>query len=154
VFVTHDQDEALEVADRIAVMNNGKIEQVGGPDEVYHHPTSPFVYNFLGNVNLFHGRAEDDKLSFHEQPTGEVMYARPHLLEIRRQANGGSHFRATIKHINSAGPLVKIEALAEWGRPVHVEMSQEKFRDLGLVPNESVFVIPKEVKAFQNKAVS
>jgi len=154
VFVTHDQDEALEVADRVAVLNEGKIEQVGAPDEVYHHPASPFVYNFLGNVNLFHGRSEDDKLSFHEQPTGELVYARPHLLEIRRQANGGAHFRATIKHINSAGPLVKIEALSEWGAPVHVEMSQEKFHDLELVREETVFVIPKEVKMFQNKAVS
>jgi len=83
-----------------------------------------------------------------------LFCARPHLLEIRRQANGGAHFRATIKHINSAGPLVKIEALAEWGAPVHVEMSQEKFHDLQLLKNEAVFIIPKEIKAFQNKAVS
>jgi len=154
VFVTHDQDEALEVADRIAVMNNGRIEQVGAPDEVYHHPTSPFVYNFLGNVNLFHGRSDNEQFSIHENATGELLYTRPHLLEIRRQANGDTHFRATIKHIHSAGPLVKIEAISEWGAPVQVEMSQDKFRDLALVRNESVFVIPKEMKAFQNKAVS
>ena len=103
VFVTHDQDEALEVADRVAVMNEGRIEQVGAPDEVYHHPASPFVYNFLGSVNLFHGRADNETFSIHEQATGELLYARPHLLEIRRQANGGTHFRATIKRINSAG---------------------------------------------------
>lgn len=53
IFVTHDQEEALDVADRIVVMNNGKIEQIGSPDEVYTHPKSPFVYDFLGNVNLF-----------------------------------------------------------------------------------------------------
>lgn len=154
VLVTHDQDEALEVADRVAVMNEGRIEQVGPPDEVYHHPSNPFVYNFLGNVNLFHGRADNENFSIHEKATGELLYARPHLLEIRRQANGDTHFRATIKHINSAGPMVKIEALSEWGAPVHVEMSQEKFHDLGLVRNEAVFVIPKEVKMFQSKAVS
>jgi sulfate/thiosulfate transport system ATP-binding protein len=154
VFVTHDQDEALEVADRVAVMNEGRIEQVGAPDEVYHHPASPFVYNFLGSVNLFHGRADNETFSIHEQATGELLYARPHLLEIRRQANGGTHFRATIKRINSAGPLVKIEALSEWGSPVHVEMSQEKFHDLALVRNEAVFVIPKEMKTFQSKLVS
>src|SRR5687767_11174044 len=56
VFVTHDQEEALEVADRIAVMNAGRVEQVGTPEEVYDHPVSPFVYGFLGNVNLFRGR--------------------------------------------------------------------------------------------------
>ena len=78
---------------------------------------------------------------------------RPHLLEIQRQPNGGSNFRATIKHINSAGPLVKIEALSEWGAPVQVEMSQEKFRELQLAKEETVFIIPKELKVFQKKAV-
>ncbi len=61
VFVTHDQEEALEVADRVVVMNNGRIEQVGSPEEVYNHPATAFVYNFLGNVNLFHGRVDDGK---------------------------------------------------------------------------------------------
>src|SRR5829696_164188 len=62
VFVTHDQEEALEVADRIAVMNEGRIEQVGTPEEVYEHPASPFVYNFLGNVTQFHGRLEGGRV--------------------------------------------------------------------------------------------
>jgi sulfate transport system ATP-binding protein len=75
------------------------------------------------------------------------------LLEIHRQSNGASNFRATIKHINSAGPLVKIEALTEWGAPVHVELSQEKFRELQLAKNEAVFIIPKELKVFHKKAV-
>jgi len=151
VFVTHDQDEALEVSDRVAVMNEGRIEQVGTPDQVYHYPATPFVYNFLGNVNLFHGRTEEERTTIHEADTGELVYARPHLLEIHRQPNGDSHFRATIKHINSAGPLVKIEAEAEWGVSVRVEMSQEKFRDLQLVRNEAVFIVPKELKVFQKK---
>jgi sulfate/thiosulfate transport system ATP-binding protein len=155
VFVTHDQDEALEVADRVAVMNEGRIEQVGTPDEVYHHPATPFVYNFLGNVNLFHGRMEDEQASIHNAATGELVYVRPHLLEIHRQPNGGSHFRAIVKHINSAGPVVKVEALTEWGAPVHVEMSQEKFRDLQLTKNEAVFiVVPKELKVFDAPRVN
>ncbi len=57
VFVTHDQEEALEVADRVVIMNHGQIEQIGTPEEVYDHPANPFVYDFLGTVNLFHGRA-------------------------------------------------------------------------------------------------
>jgi sulfate transport system ATP-binding protein len=150
VFVTHDQEEALEVADRVVVMNQGRIEQIGSPEEVYNFPATPFVYNFLGNVNLFHGRLEGDQTYIQERETGHVVYVRPHLLDIDRAPNGGSHFRARIKHINAAGPLVKVEAVAEWGDPVHIEMSQEKFRDLQLIKDESVFVIPKDVKVFAN----
>src|SRR3712207_7140409 len=62
VFVTHDQEEALEVADRVCVLNQGRIEQIGTPTEVYEHPANKFVYNFLGNVNLFHGRVESGRL--------------------------------------------------------------------------------------------
>ena len=58
VYVTHDQVEAMTLADRVVVMNQGRIEQVGSPDEVYNHPATPFVYRFLGNVNLFHGRID------------------------------------------------------------------------------------------------
>ncbi len=154
VFVTHDQEEALEVADRVVVMNNGRIEQVGSPEEVYNHPATPFVYNFLGNVNLFHGRIDDGKAYIHDTATGHVVYVRPHSLDIARLPNGGSHFRARIKHINAAGPLVKVEAVAEWGDPVHIEMPQERFRDLQLLKDESVFVIPKDLKVFQGNEIS
>ena len=154
VFVTHDQEEALEVADRVVVMNNGHIEQVGSPEDVYNHPATPFVYNFLGNVNLFHGRIDDGKAYIHEKATGHVVYVRPHSLDIARLPDGGSHFRARIKHINAAGPLVKVEAVAEWGDPVHIEMPQERFRNLQLVKDESVFVIPKDLKVFQGTETS
>jgi sulfate/thiosulfate transport system ATP-binding protein len=148
VFVTHDQDEALEVADRVAVMNQGRIEQFGTPDEVYHRPASPFVYNFLGNVNLFHGRVENGATLLQASPTGSIVFVRPHLLDIGREPKGVNHFRAITKYINSAGPIVKIEATTEWGKPVHIEMSPERFRDLHLLEGEPVFVIPKELAMF------
>jgi sulfate/thiosulfate transport system ATP-binding protein len=149
IFVTHDQEEAFEVADRVVVMNLGKIEQIGSPDDVYDHPATPFVYKFLGNVNLFHGRIDNGKAYIHNEETEHVVYVRPHLLGIDRHANGRNHFPARIKHINSAGPLVKVEAITEWGALVHVELSQERFHTLHLVKDESVFVIPKDVKVFQ-----
>jgi sulfate/thiosulfate transport system ATP-binding protein len=64
VFVTHDQDEAMELADRVVVMNEGRVEQTGTPDEVFHNPKTEFVMNFLGQVNTFHGRVEDGKVHF------------------------------------------------------------------------------------------
>ncbi len=154
VFVTHDQEEALEVADLVAVMNEGRIEQVGSPEEVYNHPATPFVYNFLGNVNIFHGRVDEGKAYIQASDTGSLAFVRPHLLEITRQPNGANHFRATTTHINAAGPVVKIEAITEWGAPVHVEMSQERFRALNLGKNEQVFVTPKDIMVFRKERVS
>jgi len=151
IFVTHDQEEAFEVANTVVVMNEGKIEQTGSPDEVYHRPATPFVYRFLGNVNLFHGRIDDGRAYIHEKETGHVVYVRPHLLDIDRIPDDGDHFRARIKHINSAGALVKVEAVTEWGALVHVEMSQDRFRTLQLSRDETVFVIPRDVKIFSGR---
>jgi sulfate/thiosulfate transport system ATP-binding protein len=154
VFVTHDQEEALEVADVVAVMNEGHIEQVGSPEEVYNRPLTPFVYNFLGNVNIFHGRVDDGKAYIQETDTGNLAFVRPHLLEIARQPNGANHFRATTTHINSAGPVVKVDAITEWGAPVHVEMSQERFQALRLAKNELVFVTPRDIAVFGKERAS
>ena len=155
VFVTHDQEEALEVSDRVVVMNEGRIEQVGSPEEVYHQPASAFVYDFLGNVNLFRGRMEGERPGVGESASGlssdskpSIVYVRPHALDIDREPQAGLHYRATIKHINSAGPLVKVEAIAEWGDPVHVEISQERFQELQVRKGDEVFLRPRDMKVF------
>ena len=149
VFVTHDQEEALELADLVAVVNEGQIEQVGTPEDVYHRPASSFVYNFLGNVNLFHGRIDNGRTYIDGRTTENLVFVRPHMLEITRQPNGANHFPATTKHINAAGPFVKIEAISEWGAVVHVEISQEKFHSLALAKGDQIFISPKDAAGFQ-----
>ncbi len=150
VFVTHDQEEALEVADRIVVMNEGKIEQIGTPDEVYHKPATPFVYQFLGNVNFFHCRLEDGKPQFGEWGSdvrSSKVYVRPHSLEIDREG-GKNSFRAVVKSINSAGPLARIEVINDVGDSIQVEIAQERYQALKIIKGESVFVTPRDVKIF------
>ncbi|GMV65793.1 MAG: sulfate ABC transporter ATP-binding protein [Candidatus Omnitrophica bacterium] len=159
VFVTHDQEEALEVADRVAVMNEGRVEQEGTPEEVYHSPRTPFILNFLGNVNLFHGRMENGRAyignsslelpaaAFQDNQTATV-FIRPHLLDIHHQPTESGNFPAHVAHINAAGPLVRVELVSEWGDPVEVEISQDRYRFLALKENDKVFVTPKEMKVF------
>ncbi|MBV8355449.1 MAG: TOBE-like domain-containing protein, partial [Candidatus Eremiobacteraeota bacterium] len=151
VFVTHDQEEALEVADQVAILNGGRIEQVGAPDEVYNRPASSFVYNFLGNVNLFHGRIDNGTAYINQEATGQLVFVRPHSLEIGRQPSGANYFRATIKHISSAGPVVKVDAATAWGAPVHVEMAQARFRELELRTGEEIFITPKDIAVFADE---
>jgi len=159
VFVTHDQEEALEVADRVVLMNEGRVEQVGTPEEVYHHPANAFVYNFLGNVNLFRGRVKEGKVYLGDMPLGlpaesgvdaksALVFVRPHLLEVELQPNGKQNFRARVKHINLAGSLVKVELESEWGDPVHVELSHGRYQTLGFRKDDLVFVRPRERKIF------
>ncbi|HXN87574.1 MAG TPA: sulfate ABC transporter ATP-binding protein [Candidatus Binataceae bacterium] len=157
VFVTHDQEEALELADRVVVMDAGKIEQIGTPAEVYHHPANPFVYKFLGNVNLFHGRVEDGHVMIDGNPMdieeghhrGEgkeraTVYVRPHQLDLGLESNGGNEFRATVVQINSAGPKVKVELITEWGDPIFAEIDHDRLDALKLHKGQHVFARPKE----------
>jgi sulfate transport system ATP-binding protein len=158
VFVTHDQEEALELADRVVVMNDGGIEQIGTPAEVYHHPASPFVYQFLGNVNLFHGRIEDGRVTIdgstlelggdqqHRNGAAKkpIVYVRPHQLDLALEPRGGSEFRATVVHVNSAGPKVKVELITEWRDAVFAELDHERFNALKLQKGQRVFARPRE----------
>ncbi|MGC4002525.1 MAG: hypothetical protein QM811_05025 [Pirellulales bacterium] len=127
VLVTHDQEEALEVADRIVVMNRAVIEQIGTPEEVFHHPSSEFVLDFLGQVNVFHGRIEQgravwqggttDVPSFASgQAAAANVYVRPHELEIERHRNGVPAIPARILRLNPAGSVAKIALSDEDGR--------------------------------------
>ncbi len=143
LFVTHDQEEALEVADKIIVMNKGKIEQIGTPEDVYHNPASVFVLNFLGNVNIFHARADEDNST--AEIKAKKIYVRPHQLTVTRTALSNASVKATISFANPAGSLVKIDATGVDGKIFQVEISQEEYQSLKLTKNDEVFLTPKSI---------
>jgi sulfate transport system ATP-binding protein len=158
VLVTHDQEEALEVADRVAILNRGKLEQIGTPQSIYDHPASPFVYNFLGNVNLFHGRLLAD-LS-HEEQGGDaddsiqssIGFVRPHELEISRtQPLDGKAVAASVVRIHAAGSLVRVElSIAGSDTPLSAELGRKHFEELALMNGDQVFVRPQSIRFFDD----
>ncbi|KMT20953.1 sulfate/molybdate ABC transporter ATP-binding protein [Clostridium cylindrosporum] len=160
VFVTHDQEEAMDVADRIVILNKGKIEQVGTPKEVYENPSNPFVYDFLGNVNLFHGRVKNGKLNIGEveydapefkdaKDSDAVSYVRPHDIEITRESSGEGSIKAEVFFIRSGGSIVYIELKrSDIGEYLEAEVSREKFKELNLNIGDEVFIKPKDFKVF------
>lgn len=118
VFVTHDQEEALEVSDRVVVMSQGKIEQQASPQSLYKQPASRFVYDFLGNVNVFEGTAQNDRLKQGEAwiafPTNQTLqsgqlYLRSHELTLHNRPSKTAHLPLTIDAINLVGAEVRIE---------------------------------------------
>ena len=162
IFVTHDQAEAFEVADQIVVMNAGKIEQAGTPEEVFHHPKNAFVMDFLGNVNVFRAQLKDGRVLFGdvEMPVGANrkasgdgtadVYIRPHELDLARTADGGNCLLGKVVHINPAGSVVKVRVVAEdFGLMLNVDISPEKYRQLTLRAGDPVYVSPKTAKMFE-----
>src|SRR5688500_8492606 len=162
VFVTHDQEEALEVADRIAVMNHGKIEQVGTPEEVYDHPANAFVYNFLGNVNLFHARVEDGRLepgapppNGAEQTTStsqaKVAFVRPHDVEVfRHAAEDGATYPARVDHIGFAGSVVNVTLQRhDTNESIDATLTRDRYKELELRQGDSVHIRVKNAKVFE-----
>jgi len=167
ILVTHDQEEALEVADRVVVMNQARIEQVGTPAEVFHHPASEFVIDFLGNVNVFHGRIEHGKAVLSglvgsdraagKDSAGKVtapenrqnhLYVRPHELEIERNLNGSPAIAALVARINPAGAFAKIALTTHEGGDIQVDLPLERYEQLGLKTGETVFVSAKKARMF------
>jgi sulfate transport system ATP-binding protein len=160
LFVTHDQEEALEVADRVAILRDGRIEQIGTPEEIYDHPASPFVYDFLGNVNLFSGRVREGSVVIGETEfaveetvsgtdTDAVAFVRPHDIRITREANGLKTFPARVVRCHAAGPLANLELeRLEGGGQFAAQLGKEEFQQLQLKVGEQVFVELKNVKVF------
>jgi sulfate transport system ATP-binding protein len=135
VFVTHDQEEALEVADRVAIMQHGRIEQTGAPAEVYDSPANAFVYGFLGDMTLFNGE-----------------FVRPHDIEISRDTGPGpTAVFATVNFIGDAGGLVRIEVRREdTGEEIQAEITRERYRELALRVGDYVSIAARHSRVFSS----
>ena len=130
VFVTHDQEEAMDVADRIVVMHHGRIEQVGGPRDLYEHPANAFVMGFVGPVTRL----------------GELLI-RPHDIEVRRQPNGTTS-EAMVERLVHLGFEVRAELLLHDGQRVQAQLSREEAEELELAQGQIVFVRPDRTRRF------
>ncbi len=159
LFVTHDQEEALELADRVVLLNRGRVEQEGTPEELFERPASPFVMDFLGWVNVFHGRVERGRAHLgpvsvdfpdhpHEEPRPAAGYARPFELELTREASGADGFWATVERVSPAGGLVRLELLTEAKTPVKAELPRERWEVLRPVAGEKLWVTPRRLQVF------
>ena len=159
LFVTHDQEEALELADRVVIMNHGKIEQVGSPDEVYANPASPFVLDFLGDVNVWHYQIQDGRVVVGgvpvDVPAGRApaqgsgkLYVRPHAVAIEPASSGTPGFPATIVHVHRAGPIVRVELKTAWGDAARVDLSPDAFDRLRLTVGDAVVLVATDRDVF------
>lgn len=144
IFVTHDQEEALELADEVVVMNNARIEQVGTPQDVYDRPASPFVIEFLGNVNRF---------AAHANPLPgagtDVLYVRPHDVDIQRNYEGGHGVRVRVQHIFSAGNYGRVALIrADNGDTIDAEVSRARLTELNLEAGDEVWIVFRHIRLF------
>jgi sulfate transport system ATP-binding protein len=159
ILVTHDQEEALEVADRVVVMNRGRIEQVGTPEEVFHRPATQFVMEFLGQVNVFRGRVQGGKAMLGEVPLDghyfpgqddkcAFVYMRPHELDIKLYRNGAPSFPAKVTRVNPAGSIAKVTTRTTDGQEVLVDVSLDDYQRLSLTEGSNVYIYPKNSRVF------
>jgi sulfate transport system ATP-binding protein len=159
ILVTHDQEEALEVADRVVVMNEGRIEQIGTPEDVFHRPATRFVMEFLGQVNVFHGRVHKGKTLlggmtldaphvFAKDNQSAVVYMRPHELDIKLWPNGAPNMEAKIERLNPAGAVAKVTARTSHGQRLLIDLSLDTYHHLHLREGDRVFVYPKNARTF------
>ena len=166
IFVTHDQEEAMEVADQVVLMNKGRVEQIGAPGDVYNHPASPFVYGFLGNVNLFHGRVHEGVMEtggvtfdapdhVHAQDLPGIGYVRPHDLDVDRYSPGAEGLVVTLRRAHAIGPLAQLELeRQDTSDIIEAVIPNERFAQLQLKEGEILVVRPQRLHVFVNAAAN
>jgi sulfate transport system ATP-binding protein len=144
VFVTHDQEEALEVSDKIVILNKGKIEQIGTPEDVYDNPANPFVYGFLGNVNLFHARLEKGALRLDEsdkQKEDVEFFIRPHDVKITLHNDDGKSIEAKITAYRILGSRVRVELkTVEGAKEIEADIDKKEWSNIKNSNQNSVYI--------------
>jgi sulfate transport system ATP-binding protein len=164
LFVTHDREEAFEVAGQVIVLNKGRVEQMGPPQQLYELPASPFVAAFLGSVNVLHGRRLDGQTILgdgmlaparDDGPDGPVVvYVRPHDFEVTRQLNGRTSWPARVRQVIPLGGLVRLDVLLRDGAKVRAQVSRERRSELDIQPGDEIYVVPRELKVFGDRAAN
>ena len=156
--MTHDQEEAFDLADRVVIMNKGRVEQDGRPHEVIEDPATPLVMNFVGDVNRFDGTAAAGRATFGAfsadapEATGgttrkAAAYARPHELSVSR-VDQGDGFWSALQHITPAGAVVRLELKADDGRSMHVDIARSEQDHLRPQLGDRLHVTPRRVRVF------
>jgi len=148
VFVTHDQEEAMEVADEIVVMNHGKIEQIGSPSDIYDKPATPFVMNFIGYVNAL--PSSSGLLQNNDHQSNSTVYVRPHDLIIEAEKKSENSTLATVKRVVRLGREIQIELILESGEVLKAVFTKDRYDNLDLQVNQGIYVRPIEVISFEN----
>lgn len=161
VFVTHDQEEALEVSDRVVLMNKGRVEQIGTPSEVYDHPANPFVAGFLGSVNLFHGRVEGGNLHLddhvievggqHAETEQAVGFVRPHEFDLLPANSTAGGLPAKIVRVIAIGPMAQVELQRQNGELLEVSVLRDILFGLGLKEGDHVSLLPRTIRVFEKE---
>ncbi|MDR0587799.1 MAG: sulfate ABC transporter ATP-binding protein [Burkholderiales bacterium] len=158
VFVTHDQEEALEVADQIVILNQGAVEQVGSPEEVYDHPINPFVYGFMGHVNLYHGRRHleetraSDVTSASNHAGQTQLFVRPHDIELSRDNPSGKGVAAQVISYKALGNRVRVGLNAyQSNETIEANIEKKSWRALNLELNDNVYFTILDAKYYNDE---
>ena len=146
VFVTHDQEEAMEVSDEIVVMNKGKVEQIGTPAEIYDHPATAFVMSFIGPVNVLPSTSRIFQSNGFDSPQSE-MFLRPQDVIVETSPNGTT-VPARVSRLIHLGWEIQAELTLDDGQVVTAHLTRDRFDELNLEPQQKVYVKPKDAKSF------